>query len=419
MAKLTAGAAYDMREMLATGSLSEFFYWGDVVTGTATDFVVDYADETISERLTMTGSFGTYVDGYPTSGTIATISYWLNGSTLLTFEGLSISVPAFTEYVTGDNLEGLFQELLAGNDEILGGLGDDVLLGFDGHDTLRGGRGADELVGGAGDDFLSEGSDVNGPFSNDIYNGGEGYDRVSFFNYDGGLTIDLRLDGVAQNTGVTGHDTLIGIEHVTATYQDDTLIGNDVGNWFWTFSGTDTMSGLGGDDYFTVGLGTKTINGGTGVDTVEIIDLAYTPAYTEAGIAVSLLLQNKAQATGVGSWTLTSIENLSGFYGADRLTGDANANILAGERGDDRLVGNGGNDILAGDATFGLTNGDAGAITFILDPEFEEGGGAIRTGQARIRTSGPSTTPKNRPSTAVRSTVSPTSAATSRTMAVM
>ena len=128
-----------------------------------------------------------------------------------------------------------------------------------------------------------------------------------------------------------GTDTFVSIEHVTANYGDDTLIGNEEGNWFWTFAGTDTLTGNGGNDLFTVGYGTKVLNGGVGSDTVEISDTAFEPLYTQDGIIVSLLKQGQAQATGVGNWTLTNIENLSGFYGNDQFSGDNNANILSGE----------------------------------------------------------------------------------------
>lgn len=371
MSALVVNSAFDMEEFIATGSLAEFFEFGEVMTGTNSLFVVEYADETISEQLTLNGTFGNYVDGYPTTGTITGASYWLDGDTLFTLTGLSISVQDFTAFVNSNDIEGLFETLLAWNDELTGGSDDDVLLGFDGNDTLRGGVGADELYGGAGDDFLSEAAGDTGPYQNDIYDGGTGIDRVSMFTtYGPGVTIDLRITG-PQNTGSMGTDTFVGIEHITANYGDDTLIGNEDGNWFWTFSGTDRLTGNGGDDLFTVGLGTKILNGGTGSDTVEIVDMAFEPAYTVDGVVISLLKQGQAQATGVGSWTLTSIENLSGYYGNDQLTGDNNVNILSGEGGNDRLIGNGGNDTLAGDGTWGLASGNAGAITF-----YEDFGGA-------------------------------------------
>ncbi|UUR07176.1 calcium-binding protein [Sphingomonas glaciei] len=266
----------------------------------------------------------------------------------------------------------------AGDDVIEGGAGDDELRGEDGDDTLRGGLGNDKLYGGAGNDFLSEASGDNGPFGNDLYDGGEGNDRVSLFTSFGpGVTVDLRLT-TAQNTGSMGIDTFIGIEHITSNYGNDTLIGNEADNWFWTFSGTDTLSGNGGNDYFTVGLGDKIADGGSGNDTIEVYDLAFQPAYTSAGITVSLALQGTAQATGIGNWTLTNIENLGGSFGADRLTGDGNANILAGAQGDDTLRGGGGNDILAGDGTFNLD--DNAAPGFLIDPDWVGGNDILEGG---------------------------------------
>jgi Ca2+-binding RTX toxin-like protein len=371
MPSLVAGAAFDMEDLIANGSLAEFFEFGEVVTGTETEFVVTYSDETISERLTLTGEFGEYVDGYPTTGIITSASYELNGVTLFTITGIEMSVEDFTAYVMGDDLAGLFDELLAGVDGIYGSDGNDVLLGLGGDDSMRGGLGSDELYGGEGNDFLSESSDL-GPYGDDVYDGGSGIDRVSFWgNALSPITVDLRIE-TAQDTG-RGVDTLVGIEHVTSDYGDDTLIGNDAANWFWTFSGLDRLTGNGGDDYFTVGRDTKIINGGEGSDTVEILDLAYEPLYTADGITVSLLLQGQSQATGAGSWRLSSIENLVGSYGSDEFTGDANANYLGGAEGDDRLIGGAGDDTLAGDGTVGLdtVDGGSGPIVFVENPDWE------------------------------------------------
>ena len=245
----------------------------------------------------------------------------------------------------------------ADNDTLNGGVGSDILRGQDGDDTLNGNAGDDLLVGGAGNDRL---------------NGGAGIDRVSLFDPTGtfGVTVDLRLEGVAQDFGAFGSDTLYSIEHITSTYGDDTLHGNDADNWMWTFAGLDTLFGYGGNDYFTVGYGDKVIDGGSGSDTVEIDDTdAYVPLYGADGITVSLELQGQAQATGVGDWTLTGIENLSGSWGADEFTGDANDNTLAGAGGDDTLSGGDGDDVLMGDGAMVIGHDPAnpGAYAFFDD----------------------------------------------------
>ena len=115
-----------------------------------------------------------------------------------------------------ENLSGsAFNDILYGNNiaNILsGGDGVDLLRGFAGNDTLHGDLGDDYLDGGAGDDVLD---------------GGAGWDRLSYFgSATGAVTVDLRIQGVAQNTG-QGNDTLIDIEHVGGTIYGDTLTGND------------------------------------------------------------------------------------------------------------------------------------------------------------------------------------------------
>ncbi len=405
MAFFVADAEFDMAEFIDNGSIAELFEFGEVITATSTTFTISYVDGDTTEQLTLTGTFAGYVDGFPTTGTITGAAYSLNASSLFSFSGISMTVEQFTGFVQTDDISQLFQTLLSGTDQVTGSAGSDVLLGYagndtmsgasgndileggagddsltggDGNDTLRGGLGSDQLYGGAGHDFLSESSGDNGPFGNDLYDGGEGNDRVSMFTSFGpGVTIDLRIT-TAQNTGSMGTDTFVGIEHITANYGNDTLTGNEAANWFWTFNGTDILSGNGGNDYFTVGLGDKTADGGTGVDTIEVLDLAFEPAYTADGITVSLALQGAAQATGIGNWTLTSMENLGGSWGADELTGDANDNILAGAEGDDTLIGGDGNDTLAGDGTFDLDS-DA-APTFLANPDWAGGNDILEGG---------------------------------------
>ncbi len=386
MSRYEFGPAFDLGYFLANASISDFFELGTVTVGTGSTLVVEYSDETADEQLTLNGTFGNYVDGYPTTGTITSISYRLNGTTLFTVTEISISVQAFTNFALADDLEGLFSQVLAGADTVQGSSGNDVLQGFggddvvtglEGNDTLRGGTGSDQLYGGAGNDLLAEFAGDVGPFGNDLYDGGSGNDRVSYYlDFGPGVTVDLNQAG-AQATGY-GSDTLVSIEHVTATYGDDTLTGNAADNWFWTFNGSDNLYGNGGNDYFTVGLGNKIVDGGTGNDTIEILDLAFEPAYTADGITVSLLLQGQAQQTGVGAWTLSNIENFGGWWGADELTGDANANILAGGQGNDTLSGGAGSDILAGDGTFDL---DANAApTFLANPDWFGGNDIIDGG---------------------------------------
>src|SRR6185436_5595854 len=207
------------------------------------------------------------------------------------------------------------------NDQLVGNGGANVLDGGDGHDALRGGGGNDTLLGGNGDDFL------NGNVGDDTIDGGAGWDRATFASGAvAGVTVDLNLQGIAQNTG-QGMDTLTGIEHVSGTAFDDTLTGDGGDNWIWGQGGNDVLTGNGGNDLIQAGApGNLSADGGSGTDTLSVND----NGAGSAGVTVSLALQGGAQATGIGSYTLIGFENLSGSSGNDTLTGDGNNNVLAG-----------------------------------------------------------------------------------------
>ncbi|HYD11759.1 MAG TPA: Ig-like domain-containing protein, partial [Allosphingosinicella sp.] len=244
-----------------------------------------------------------------------------------------------------------------GRDFLDGGANDDMLFGGLDHDRLQGGAGNDNLDGGEGDEQLIGGT------GNDVITGGDGFDRASYFTNVGGLgvNVSLLLQGSAQNTLSQGNDTLTGIEHLSGTAFSDTLTGDDGDNWLWgaqanfggDFSSTnnDAISGNGGNDLITVGIGDHDVDGGADEDTFRFTE---NTAIVENGITVSLAMQGVVQITGYGGWRLTNFENLSGGQGGDTLTGDDNANRITGERGNDVIAGGGGNDTLAGDLIYDI-----------------------------------------------------------------
>jgi Ca2+-binding RTX toxin-like protein len=187
--------------------------------------------------------------------------------------------------------------------------------------------------GGEGNDFIA------GTLGNDVLNGGSGNDTASFVNAFNagtttGVTVDLNIQGVAQDTVAAGRDTLTGIENLVGSALNDTLIGNADAN---------VIEG---------GLGDDTLVGGAGDDTASYAGAA-------AGVTVSLALQGTAQNTGAaGTDTLTGFQNLLGSAFNDTLTGDAGENVLTGGAGNDTLR-TGGN--TAG--TVDLLDGGAGSDT--------------------------------------------------------
>jgi Ca2+-binding RTX toxin-like protein len=247
-----------------------------------------------------------------------------------------------------------------GNDTLFGGAGNDTIYGGGGNDFLRGDAGNDTLYGGDGNDYL------RGGIGDDYIDGGAGIDRAAFTDSPVGVTVDLNLQGVAQNTG-SGMDTLVNIEDVSGTSMADHLTGDGGDNWLWGEGGNDVLSGGGGNDLLEVGPGNATVDGGAGTDTVSFYD---TGADFTSGVTVDLTLQGLAQNTGGGTMTLTHIENLSGSAFNDTLTGDANNNVLAGSSGNDVLNGGAGDDIIYGDGQIAPDTGGAGTagpIVLITD----------------------------------------------------
>jgi len=210
-----------------------------------------------------------------------------------------------------DTLSGI--ENLAGsnfNDVLRGDSSDNALQGNAGDDTLRGGAGLDILDGGAGTD-IADYSAVGGIVSVDLANS------------------EASLDGDGDS------DTLLRIENVVGSDQNDILIGDAADNALTGGSGDDLLRGAGGFDTLTGG-------GGTG-DTAD-----YTLA---AGQVVVNLAINNTSNDGDGSFdTLSGIENVLGSMHDDLLTGDSGINSLQGGEGADTLIGAGSNDDLDGGA---------------------------------------------------------------------
>ncbi|TKB76345.1 MAG: calcium-binding protein [Nitrospira sp.] len=253
----------------------------------------------------------------------------------------------------------------AGNDLVFGELGNDVLIGGFGDDRLNGGLGNDTLNGGAGTDTADYSSgtiDPPGPIG-----------PQPIIGATAGVTVNLNLQGVAQNTGGAGIDTLIGIENAFGTNFDDILTGNSANNVFSGLAGNDTLLGGGGNDTLNGGIGNDILNGGTGSDTAS-----YTSA--TANVSVNLNLADAQNTGGADIDTLVSIENIIGTNFNDTLIGNSGDNVLTGLAGNDTLNGGDGNDRLNGGSGNDVLNGGTGndtadystataGVTVIIDSE--------------------------------------------------
>ncbi len=233
-----------------------------------------------------------------------------------------------------------------------------VFRGGLGNDVVRGGGTLDTLVGNAGDDVLDGwyGNDtLSGGLGNDTLIGGEGLDTATYVNATAGVNVDLRIQGVAQDTGGEGIDTLNGIEYLTGSGFGDTLRGNDdfnliVDNTVATttaaLSQTDSLFGYGGNDSIlvtranatTAGTATAATNinmdGGDGDDFIELRGgtLSTALATNAAGLSTATYLALGATSNDRN----VDVVNVVGGAGSDRivLTGVASATIDAGDGAD-------------------------------------------------------------------------------------
>ncbi|MBW0143916.1 calcium-binding protein [Sphingomicrobium clamense] len=203
----------------------------------------------------------------------------------------------------------------AGDDRILGGTGNDIIEGGIGADELFGESGEDSVFGNGGNDILNLGSRADEGFGgggNDTIFSGSGNDRVN-----GGSGNDIIIGG-------TGNDLLIG--------------GPD----------NDNIRGDSGDDQ---------IIGGTGIDTANFS--------TSTGPITADLVSGTA--SGHGSDTLASIENLIGSGFDDDLRGDGEANFIEGRGGEDSIQGRAGNDTISGGSRADEIFGGVGNDTLMGD----------------------------------------------------
>ncbi len=319
MARLVANAPFDMFTFLTEGSLAEFFEFAEVITGTASQFVLRDQYDGIIEQLSLTGSFGGYSGGYPTTGTVTGGTYSLDGA-LFTFSSASISVQAFTDYVQTNDLAGLFIEMLRGADQLIGSSGYDALFGFEGNDSLDGGGGGDDLVGGFGNDSYY----VNSVDDYVYENAGEGMDIV----YSTASSYWLPTD----ETGFVENLTYIGSSSFTG-------IGNGLANIIRGGSGNDRLDGAGGADKLFGGNGNDTYYIDHGSDRAYELsatggtDFVYTSVTHVLGANIErLVLTGTAATRGYGNEL------------ANVITGNAANNLIDGRAGADSMSGGAGND---------------------------------------------------------------------------
>jgi serralysin len=155
---------------------------------------------------------------------------------------------------------------------------------------------------------------------------------------------------------------------VRGTQLNDTLTG--------TF-GTQTLFGNGGDDRFVIldGRFGDNIDGGTGIDTLDLSPTVFAPASVDLAAGTYTIV-----SAFWPTWTITGVETVIGTALNDTITGDFGNNSFTGGEGDDLLdgsggidtvLGGGGNDTLYGGFSTDSVNGGAGNdVILVREGEF-------------------------------------------------
>jgi Ca2+-binding RTX toxin-like protein len=168
--------------------------------------------DSAAERMVFAGSglSYTYYAGQivqVNSGTINALTVRHLGVNMVTVTGLSMSAPAFANYVLQGQSVPAFNMLIAGNDVIHGAGNGDVLVGGVGNDTVNGNGGNDRLLGEAGNDRLVGGGGndtAQGGAGNDLLLGGAGRDVLTgsagadAFVFDTALSATTNVDRVTD-----------------------------------------------------------------------------------------------------------------------------------------------------------------------------------------------------------------------------
>ncbi|MFP4322996.1 MAG: hypothetical protein ACLFTK_11135, partial [Anaerolineales bacterium] len=186
------------------------------------------------------------------------------------------------------------------------------------------------VFAGSGDDVIT------GNSSNNILDGGTGFDRLNFFN----LTLPVIVN-LATGTAIgpqVGTDQIANFEHVIGGQGNDQLTGDDNDNWF------------------TGGPGNDIINGGGGTNTID-------ESWTTLGIDIDLndpFGPNTGTAVGPESGTdaLTNITNMVGGRGDDNLRGRDGENTV--------ITGGPGNNTIDGGANSTNTLDESWVLPFVM-----------------------------------------------------
>lgn len=246
------------------------------------------------------------------------------------------------------------------DDTLYGKIGNNILTGGAGNDILEGMAGADQLIGGDGTHDIASYSRAGlATSSSDTTQIGLGVTATLTSVFNAGTQV--------SGSGDAAGDIYSGIEDLTGSSYDDTLIGNNSDNILTGGLGNDKLEGMAGAD---------TLIGGSGSDLNNTASYAHANAVSGGtGVTVSLAAPSNNTGDAFGD-TFFNIRNLEGSVFDDKLQGDEYDNVIGGLSGDDILEGMAGADALTGGAgsntasyaNAGAVSGSTGITASLLTP---------------------------------------------------
>lgn len=244
---------------------------------------------------------------------------------------------------------------------------DDAIYGGDGNDTIQ---------------IRSLATSYTGGYGTDSIDGGSGTDAILF--YAQSVNVNLALGQMTYEANPTTINTIVNVENVKGSIDDDVIYGSSVDNKLEGNDGNDELYGAGGNDLLYGGNGDDTyiIKTGEGVD--QIFDTSGTDKikfgtgittgtltyFSEGddllikhnGTTLVRLVDHLYNANNIETIQFSDnstlslkdvfIRTLKGTEGADTITASHGAiqDVINGNGGNDAIYGYGGNDKVNGGA---------------------------------------------------------------------
>jgi Ca2+-binding RTX toxin-like protein len=183
-----------------------------------------------------------------------------------------------------------------------------------------------------------------------LLRGQAGADRITV---DNSVTTPVGIEGNDGNDSLTGG---AGNDNIQGGNDNDTMVGR---------GGNDRLDGQNGNDVLNGGAGADNFIGGSGSDTAD-----YSARIEDLTIDLDDVADDGA--LGEGDNVRSSVENVWGGRGNDRITGSDGNNELKGNAGNDVIDGRAGNDILYGGNNDDIIHGGTGVDMIFGDKDNDQ-----------------------------------------------